>query len=529
MRYRRLIYPVLGLALAAIASVFALFWASLPKLDGEVELTGLREKATVVSDELGIPTIQAADREDALRILGWIHARDRLFQMELTRRKGAGRLAELFGPLALELDKRQRAYGFEQAAQAIVANLPDEQKRALEAYADGVNAFLRQARPLPPEFLLLRHEPEPWRPEDSLLVALCMFQTLNGEEKDERMLSVMEQALPAEVVRFLTPDTDEYATVLTGGEQSYRPATPIPVEAWAGLGKIGAEQVANGVDSLAVLAGSNNWTVSGKKTRDGRAILANDMHLSLSVPNIWYRASFVYDGNESSGVTLPGVPLLVVGSNGHVAWGFTNVDADVLDLVRLEIDPANPDEYRTPQGWRAFEHRRENILVKGGDAVTMDLKSTLWGPVSPTPLLGQPVAVHWTALQASAVDLGLLDMDRAQTLEQAMAVMNRFGGPNQNLALADDRGRIAWTILGRYPLRQGFDGSISRSWADGGIGWNGYIPAEELPRLIDPPQGFIATANNRTLGRDYPFVIAHNQANGYRAYRISQRLSELRQ
>lgn len=521
---RKFAFSILALVLAVLAALGAGLWGSLPKLDGEVVLAGLADKVEVASDGLGLPTINASSRDDALRALGWVHARDRLFQMELMRRKSAGRLAELFGQAALEVDKRQRVFGFEQAARAIVAALPAEQRQALAAYVAGVNAFLQQATVLPPEFLLLRHRPEPWRQEDSLLVGLAMFQTLNSDEEGERMLSVMEQALPPPLLRFLTPDVDEYTTVLLGGGQSRRPARPLPVGDWAGLGQ--AAKVAGGVDGLSFVAGSNQWAVGGSKTRDGRAILADDMHLTLGVPNIWYRAALRYQGRTLDGVTLPGLPPMIVGSNGRLAWGFTNVEADVMDLVRLETNPANPGEYRTPQGWRAFGHRVETIRVKGGEEVAMDVKETVWGPVSLRPLLGQLVAIHWTALQADGVDLGVLDMDRAETLEQAMDLMNRFAGPTQNVALADSQGHIAWTLLGRYPKRAGFDGSASRSWADGSAGWYGYIPPQELPRLVDPAQGFFATANNRTVGGDYPYVLAHNQANGYRAYRISQRLGE---
>jgi penicillin amidase len=521
---RKLIYSILALVLAVVVGLGVALWGSLPKLDGEISLDGLSGKVVVEADGLGIPTIRADNRLDALRAMGWLHARDRLFQMDLMRRKGAGRLAELFGAKALDLDKKQRVFGFEPAAQAIFAALPQAQRLALGVYAEGVNAFLAPPRLLPPEFLLLRYSPEPWRPEDSLLVGLGMFQTLNSDEDSERMLSVMEQALPPALVQFLTPDVDEYSTVLLGGSDSSRPARPIPAEEWAALGQPG--RLGGGVAASDRMIGSNNWAVVGSKTADGRAIVADDMHLSLGVPNIWYRAALRYAGHALDGVTLPGFPLLVVGSNGHVAWGFTNVDADVLDLVGLDINPANPDEYQTPQGWQRFDRRVETIKVRGGADVALEVKTTRWGPLSAKPLLGKPVAIHWTALQADAVDMGLLDMDGAATLEQAVSVINRFGGPNQNVALADDLGHIGWTLLGRYPARRGFDGSVSRSWADGTVGWDGYLPPSELPRLIDPPQGYLATANNRTLGSGYPHVIAHNQANSYRAYRISQRLAE---
>ncbi|MFM8333005.1 MAG: penicillin acylase family protein, partial [Candidatus Methylumidiphilus sp.] len=527
MRRNRLIYAVLTLAVP-ILGVAALLWASLPTLDGQAKLPGLSAVVAVRGDSLGVPTIQAENREDALRALGGAHARDRLFQMELLRRKSAGRLAELFGPAAVELDQRQRGYGFTPAAAAIVAALPPTQRLALNAYAEGVNAFLNQATLLPPEFWLLRHRPEPWRPEDSILVALAMFQTLNGhEEDDERMLTVMEQALPAAVTAFLTPDAGEYDTVLLGGAQSRRPARPLPLAEWAGLGQ--APLAAGAVDALAISAGSNNWAVAGSRTRDGRAIIANDMHLTLGVPNIWYRAALRYAGRALDGVTLPGVPLLVVGGNGQLAWGFTNVDADVLDLVMLDINPDNPNEYGTPQGWQAFERRTETIHVKGGADVRLDVDGTIWGPVSPRPLLGRRVALRWTALNAWGVDLGMLDLDRAETVEQGVAVVNRAGGPTQNVAFADSQGQIGWSLLGRYPLRRGFDGAVSRSWADGAIGWDGAIAPDALPRLLNPEQGYLATANNRTLGSAYPYAIGHNQAHGYRAHRIAERLADLRQ
>ncbi len=525
MFLKRLLVGFLFLSIAIVSMLFAGLWLSLPKLDGEVVLSGLKDKVEVASDSLGIPSIHASNRDDAMRTLGWIHARDRLFQMELIRRKSAGRLAELFGPAALPLDKRQRTYGFEQMARSILAVLPENQRHALAVYAEGVNAFLDHTLVLPPEFILLRHSPEPWREEDSLLVGIAMFQTLNSNEEEERMLTVMEKALPKDMVKFLTPDVDSFDTVLIGGTQARRPEQPIPVEQWASMGQ--ADVIAGSVDSLGRVIGSNQWVVGGVKTRDGRAILANDMHLSLGIPNIWYRANFYYEGKVLNGVTLPGLPLLIVGSNGHVAWGFTNTDADVADLVKVQVNPDNPEQYKAPNGWRNFDRRKEIIRVKGGDSENIVLTGTIWGPLLEKPLLGQAVAIHWTALQSSGVDLSLMDMESAETLEQALAVMNRSGGPTQNVVIADNQGHIAWTLMGHYPLRQGFDGSISQSWADGVIGWNGYIPPDKLPRLIDPPEGFIATANNRTVGSDYPYILAHNQANGYRAHRIAQRLAEL--
>jgi len=508
------------------AAAYGLLAASIPGRAGQARLPGMRAAAEVRSDQLGVPYISAADREDAFRTLGYWHARDRLFQMELMRRKAAGRLAELFGTPAVSTDRKQRVYQFSRTARQIVADLPDAQRRGLSAYAEGVNAYLQQTGVLPPEFLALRFRPEPWQAADSILVILAMFQTLNGQEQDERMVSVMQRAMPADLVSFLTPDTDLYATVLVGGDTPWRAGRSVPIAALVALPEAFVQFAQAGVDLENVVAGSNNWAVAGSKTADGRAIVANDMHLTLGVPNIWYRADLRYQDRQVYGVTLPGVPGVIVGANRHVAWGFTNVTADLLDLIALETDPEHPGAYRTPQGWRPFDSHNETIKVEGGSDIELTLQDTIWGPVSDQPLLGKPAAIKWTALERGGVDLGLIDLDAAQDVKQAMALINRAGGPPQNVVFADDKGHIGWTYMGRFPKRVGFDGLQVRSWADGTVSWQGFIPPEELPRLYDPQEGFIATANNRTLGSGYPYVIGHNWALGYRAYRIAELLGE---
>ena len=529
MILKRTLY-LMGFALLAILAPLAYqvdrAAKSLPALDGEARLPGLSLPAAVSFDALAIPSVDAGSRADAYRILGWLHARDRLFQMDLMRRKSSGRLAEIFGEKALPVDLRQRVYCFERVAGAAVEALPADQRQVLTAYTEGVNAWIQSTGEFPPEFRLLGYRPKPWRAEDSLLVALGMFQTLTDSENSERMLTAMDRLLPPEVTAFLTPDTDDYTHPLLGGGESRRPSRPVPAEAIAHLiGETAGQPLRLGsVQSEPMSIGSNNWAVNGTKTADGRAIVADDMHLPLNVPNIWYRVRLRYPGSDLTGVTLPGTPAVVVGSNGSVAWGFTNVDGDFLDLVRLEPNPDDPGEYRTPQGWRRYDTRTETIAVKDGKPATIELKDTIWGPVAPEPLDGAPAALRWIALDPGAVNLGLMEMDGAHSLEKAMDVLNRAGSPPQNAVLADARGRIAWTYMGYLPRRKGFDGSVSRSWANGRIGWNGFIPPEKLPRVIEPPEGFLATANNRTLGKAYPYVIGHGFANGYRAYRIRQQI-----
>ena len=522
---------LLVIAGGGVIVVLALLRASLPKLDGEQRVPGLESPVKITSDRYGIPTIVAHSRLDAMLALGYVTARDRLWQIDILRRRAAGRLSEILGKRALSVDRRQRTIGFARAAKAIVANLPEDQKEILHSYASGINAYIKAAKVLPFEFLILRYRPEPWAVEDSILIILNIFQELTGDsEEDERMLSIMAASLPPEVVDFLTPDTDDYTTVLLGGKNAHRPIRPIPIKALTSIRHtLSPTDKKTGVVRMQPRIGSNNWAVAKSKTSDGRAIVANDMHLGLSVPNIWYRAALRYGDVDISGVALPGTPGVVAGSNGHVAWGFTNIGGDFLDLVRLELNPENPDEYKTRAGWKRFEVANETIRIKGDKTVDHPVKLTVWGPVSETALMGQRVAMHWTALEPQAVDIGLLYIDKAETLEDAIHVMNRSGGPPLNAAMADNTGRIAWTYCGRMPVRKGFDGASSKSWADGKIGWEGYIPPDDLPRVIDPPAGFLVTANNRTLGTDYPHVIGHNYSNSYRAYRISERLSEMDQ
>lgn len=497
---------------------------SLPKLAGESPLPGLIQTVTIEFDAFGIPSITAQSKKDAYRTLGYLHARDRLFQMDLLRRHSSGRLAEIMGQKAIDQDIRQRGYGFSAVAEASINQLPESQRSVLLGYAEGVNEAIRVLPELPPEFRMLHYRPEPWRPADSLLVALSLFQLLSDQEQDERMLTIMSATLPPEVVAFLTPDTDEYSHPLIGGPESRRPPQPIPVAALAPLMSDTSAPLAR-VEADPLTLGSNNWAVNGSRTVDGRAMIANDMHLPLGVPNVWYRATLNHPDHTITGLTLPGVPLVVVGSTPDIAWGFTNVDGDLLDLVSLQINPDNPAEYLTPTGWRPFDIRRETIAIRDEAPLIIEIKNTLWGPVSPTPLMGKPVAIRWTALDPAAINLRLLDMDSVETIEQAMTVMNGAGTPPQNVVLADKTGHIGWTLTGFFPQRTGLDGSISQSWANGLTGWNGFLNPDQLPRLLDPKEGFIATANNRTLGKAYPHIIGHGFSNSYRAYRINQQLA----
>lgn len=526
--FRRLSLLILAIAVGGVLTIGAVFYRSLPQRDGRVELPGLAATVTVRADALGIPVIQAGSRVDAIRALGYLTARDRLFQMDLMRRKNAGRLAELFGPLAVASDIKIRSYGFPRVAEAVAARLPDAHRQLLAAYAEGVNQFIEHST-LPVEFTVLGYRPEPWRIQDSVLVVLGMYEMLTAEaERDERMLTVMTQVLPPEVVMFLTPDTDYFTDRLQGVDAARRPARPVPVAELAALLKQAPLHAQTDIVQLTKnVAGSNAWAVGGVKTADGRALLASDMHVSLAVPNLWYRAELHYGDVHGAGLVLPGIPTLIAGSNGKLAWANTSLSGDFLDLVGLELNPADNLQYRLGGRWQNFEVAIETIAVKDAAAIQLAVKRSVWGPVATEPLLGKPVALHWLALDEQVFNFDLLDMQEARSLPEALDIANRAAAPPLNFMLADDLGHIAWTILGKIPKRVGGDGLISRSWADGAVGWDGYVAAQDLPRVVNPPEGYLVSANDRRIGKDYPEIIGHHFEHGYRAYRITQRLQHL--
>lgn len=519
------------LIMAILTTGWLFLQRSLPKLDGETVVSTLTAPVSIKFDHHGVPVIKAEKRLDVVRALGFVTAQDRLFQMDLMRRKSAGRLSELFGSVTVDSDTRVRIFDFNNIAKNAFSNLPQRHKELLLAYAEGVNSYIDQAKELPFEFSLLNYTPDYWQPEDCMLIVLGMFDMLTaGAENEERMLSVMEKTLHPDIVAFLTPDTDKYTDSLYGAVPTWRPSVEIPTKELykAITDSSDTNQVMAGIfKDMDLVAGSNAWAINGKRTVDGRAILANDMHLGISVPNIWYKAEVDYSGRRVAGVFLPGTPLIIAGSNTHLSWGGTNLLGDFLDLVTLEIDPTNDEKYKAAGDWKSFGHRKELILVKGALAKEVDIRTTIWGPVSSQKLLGNHVAIHWTALDTEIVNVGMLDLEEASSLSSAIEIVHHVGGPQINILLADDSGHIAWTIMGKIPKRIGFDGSVSRSWADGTLGWEKYVEESSIPKDIDPATGILVSANDRRLGKNYPYVIGHQFIPGYRAYRINKRIKQM--
>jgi penicillin amidase len=480
--------------------------ASLPQLEGRRTLPGLQAPVTIGRDARGVPRIEGATRLDLARATGFLHAQERFFQMDLLRRRAAGELSELIGPATIKLDREMRVHRFRHVAEKVVAAGTAEERGFLEAYAAGVNEGLQALGAPPFEYLALRVSPVPWRPEDSALASLAMFVTLQGNQPErESMIGLLRDLLPAGLASFLDPRGSEWDAPVEG-EPFATP--PIPGPDVYDLRKEGVPVLAQSarrledVEPLAA-AGSNNWAVAGAHTASGAPLLADDMHLAIGVPNTWYRASLVWtEGGrrEVTGVTLPGTPSVIVGSNGHVAWGFTNSEGDWADLVEIEPDPQDGDAYRTPEGPRRFERMTQRIKVKGAPEETLEVVGTVWGPVVDKDHRGRARALRWVAHDPEGVNLRLTGLETAQTLAEAQEVANRAGIPAQNFVAVDRDGHIGWTIMGRMPRRVGFDGRAPSSWADGQRRWDGWREPADYPRLVDPPGGRIWTANARVVG-----------------------------
>jgi penicillin amidase len=504
-----------GIAIAAVgggAYLGARLRASLPVLEGERMVAGLEAPVRIGRDAHGVPVVRGGSRLDVARATGFLHAQDRFFQMDLTRRRAAGELSELLGRATLPADREVRVLRLRSVARRAVKALPPDERALLQAYTQGVAAGLAALGAPPPEYVLLRTRPAAWQPEDAMLCALTMFLRLQGElAGQESALGNMHDLLPPSLFEFLAPRGTEWDAP-DEGKPFVQPEVPGPdvfdlrkeapkaaVRPPAGVPVAWSDPLGDGE----LACGSNNWAVAGTHTAHRGALLANDMHLGLSVPNTWYRASLVFPGPDGerrvTGVTLPGAPFVVAGSNGRVAWGLTNSEGDWADLVVLEPDPGDEDAYLAPGGPRRLEHARETIHVKDGPDETLEVASTIWGPVVDKDHAGHRRALAWVPLREGGLNAALVRMESATSLDDAQALASEVGIPHQNLVVADSAGRIGWTIIGRIPRRVGYDGRLPSSWADGSRRWEGWLPAGEQPRIVDPPSGRLWTANSRVV------------------------------
>jgi penicillin amidase len=499
---------------------------SVARYDGEVVLQGLKGTATVARDALGVPTIRAGSLEDVVRATGFVHAQERFFQMDLMRRQSAGELGALLGSSAVRGDRAARLHRFRSRAAIAVTTLTPSRRALLDAYVAGVNAGLKDLGNTPPEYLLLGTEPEPWSPEDSFLVIFTMYLRLQDPTgRFDATLGTLFDVLPPELASFLAPGGSRWDAPVVG-EPLEMP--PMPGPEIVDLRKHPVSELSPGpsADLDAPLLGSNSWAVAAAHTADGGALLANDMHLGLGIPNVWYRLSqrWTDRGHERHviGVSLAGFPVVLAGSTGRIAWGFTNSQGDWTDLVVLDVDPSDGSRYLTPDGTQPFVDHKEIIEIRDAEPQLLTVRETIWGPVVDTDPAGRPRVAHWVAHLLGSVNLDIVDLIRAETLDEAVDAAHRVGVPAQNLVVVDTSGRIGWTIIGPVPRRRGTDGRLPASWTGGTIRWDGWLDSDAIPRIVNPAAGRIWTANARVVSGEMLRVI------GDGGYALGARASQIR-
>ena len=509
-----------------VAAGYVWLRGSLPDLDGKRSVAGISAPIEIIRDRAGVPHIVAQSRNDAFYGLGYTHAQDRLWQMEVNRRIGAGRLSELMGETTLQLDRNMRVLGVYHSAEQNYANLDAGTRSALEAYAKGVNAFIATRdfvqHPLPPEFIILGIEPEPWTPPDSLVWGKMMSLSLNVNMSDELLRAHMAQILDPEQLADIYPGyphPNSYA--LDPFKEIYK---SIPwIGAWRAL------TMKNDGEN-----GSNNWVLSGARTATGSPLLANDPHLGLSVPSIWYFAHLSAPDLDTIGATLPGIPAVLVGRNKRIAWGFTNSYGDVQDVFIERIADGDRTRYESPDGSRPFLVREEIITVKDSDPVRLAVRTTRHGPVISDLMserrqkqMGDYVlALAWTALdEKDTTARATLRIQAAGNWDEFVAALRDYGGPQQNMVYGDIDGHIGFYAPAQIPRRDPTNtivGTLPAPGWDARFDWQGFLPFDELPHEMDPTGGTIATANNAIVDDSYPHHITFDWEHPYRIRRIRE-------
>jgi penicillin amidase len=503
---RRIFVRLLAIAIAMLAFAILASWlalrGSLPRYDGRVSAAALSAPVTVERDANGSVTLHAENRRDLTWALGYVHAQERFFEMDLLRRRAAGELAELFGTVALPADRTARAHRMRARSREALATLGADERDELIAYREGVNAGLAALSVRPFPYLLTRTTPAPWRDEDTPLVVAAMSFTLNdAENKRELAFAQMHAALPESAFKFVTAAGGEWDAPIAG--PALTPPAP-PSAADLDLHALDPSLLKTHAGAERNTPGSNSFAVAGALA-GGAAIVANDMHLDLRVPGLWFRARLIYPNPRRAGRTvdvtgasLPGAPVIVAGSNRQVAWGFTNSYADTADWVRVERDSAHPDRYRTATGDATIAKHEEIIHVHGAEDEKLEVEDTAWGPILAKDVDGTPLALAWTAQQPGAFNFELQKLELAETADEAVAAAQAAGVPPQNFVVGDRNGNIAWTIAGRLPRRVGdYDASLPADWTRAGTGWDGWLDARDYPLIANPPWQRLWTANQR--------------------------------
>jgi penicillin amidase len=553
---RFLLWTVAIVVVAVGTVVWWFVYRPLPRLDGTIGVPGLQKDVVVERDRWGVPHIRASSVEDLVETQGYVMAQDRLWQMDLLRRVSRGQLSEILGPATLEIDKQFRTLGFGRAAERDVSQMDPSSRALMEAYARGINRFIEQhLDQLPIEFSLLKYKPQPWQASDSLVIAGYMYQTLTNTWEDELNRAKVTKRVGWERARDLfSPEAamDHFVvgdpSVVNDGSQHSRvdpddedddddDMDPDAVLKASAIGSTDAAEPEGFSDLTSALArsmrgflaqtrrdirhglGSNNWVVSGDHTATGKPLLANDTHLELSLPPIWYEVHLTAPGWNVKGFTLPGAPLVVIGHNDHIAWGFTNNGADVEDLYIEAFNPAAADQYRVNGKWIKAQTFDEIIHVKGQPDEHLPVVVTRHGPVVRREG-GKAYALRWTATEPGGLSNTYTLLGKAQNWEEFRGVMKHVWGPGQNVVYADVKGNIGYIMAARVPIRKKGHGEVPMPGDVDDYEWTGYIPFDQLPQALNPDSGLIVTANARVVGPSYKPYLTDRWEEPYRTARI---------
>jgi penicillin amidase len=532
-----LVLALLAILAGAAAYFYSVARSALPQLDGTITTSGLSSPVTVIRDGRGVPTIDARTLDDLFFAQGYVTAQDRLWQMDLMRRFAAGDMAEVAGPALVPHDREQRILGLREVARKAVASASPRDRAYFEAYARGVNAFIESHRDrLPIEFRLMGYRPKPWTIEDSIVIGARLVQDLNH--------GTYRSALEREKIQAkLGPELTADLYVNSSWRDRPPSAKPRRLDELEQQRKNNNDEdedddddMDSGPDSSVadqptpprlvvpvsqrpvLIPGSNNWVVSGEHTVTGKPLLSNDMHLNHQMPNLWYQAHLRSGDYEVVGVTLPGLPFVIVGHNRRIAWGFTNVGPTVEDLYIENFD--DQDAYQTPAGWQPLQHRTETIHVKGQPDITLHVALTRHGPIITDLIPGETrkIALHWTIYDSLANPF--FDIDSAHNWDEFLKALATWDSPAQNAVYADVDGHIGYHATAHVPIRKSGDGSLPVSGDDDAHEWTGYIPFDKLPGVYDPPSGILATANGRITANKYPYSVSTEWDAPWRSERI---------
>lgn len=556
---------VIGFVVLAIGLFGYGYWLarnSLPQLEGTLVVSGLSAPVTVYRDEMGVPHVFGQSVEDVAFAQGYTTAQDRLWQMDMFRRNALGELSEVLGPLTIRLDEEHCRLGFREAAAQAMESVDEGSRRVLGRYAAGVNAFVNaHLHNLPLEFHLLRYQPRPWTPVDSISIALMMAETLNHTWERDIFRSKLLEKYGPEVLNDLYPIHSRYEIPLVGVDSALPAGVaslPSPRVAITSVkddralfgrpsrGPVGGlvlmrellwnltserrlesiirsmEELNNGDSEF--LVGSNNWVVSGAHTASGKALLANDPHLAHSIPSIWYQAHLRAPNLNVIGVSLPGAPTIIIGHNERIAWGMTNLNPDVQDVYVEQFDSDQGTRYLAKGQWIQAGIRNETIKIKGKPDETLRVLVTRHGPVMRRQGT-TGYALKWTAIEPQGIGFPFPRINTASNWSEFSSALKGFMGPVQNFVYSDIDGNIGFYDAGKIPIRRNGIGNVSVPGDLDTYEWVGYIPFDELPHLYNPPEGIIATANQRITGDSYPYFIASDWEEPYRFARIHQLLT----